>query len=197
MTAKDKEEDAAYWASRAPLVPEEWFHPRRHGKISSLHGVRHTQRVHIHAQRLTELLEWERADRDLVLSAALWHDIGRTGEGVDPGHGWDSVARADELGLTAALPDEDAAVLRFAIERHSLSDRGAEESAQELAAADDGAFRLVDPQRALRVLRLLKDADALDRIRIGFGECADPRQLRHHQTIELIGFAEALYRAFD
>ena len=47
------------------------------------------------------------------------------------------------------------------------------------------------------MLWLLKDADALDRIRIGFGECADPRQLRHPQTIELIGFAEALYRAFD
>ena len=159
--------------------------------------MRHTQRVHIHAQRLTEQLEWDRADRDLVLCAALWHDIGRTGDGVDPGHGWDSVARADGLGLTAALADEDAAVLRFAIERHSLSDRGAAESAEELAGASDGACRLDDPQRALRVLWLLKDADALDRIRIGFGERADPRQLRHHQTIELIGFAEALYRAFD
>ncbi len=191
MSVRDNE-DAAYWASRAPLVPEEWFRHR-----SSLHGARHTQRVHIHVQRLTERLGWPRADRDLVLRAALWHDIGRAGDGVDPGHGWDSVARADELGLLAALPDEDAAVLRFAIERHSLSDSGAGQSAQELATADDVSVRLADPQRALRVLWLLKDADALDRIRIGFGECADPRQLRHQQTVELIGFAEALYRAFD
>lgn len=190
MTVRDNE-DAAYWASRAPLVPEDWFSRR-----SRLHGVRHTQRVHIHAQRLTEQLEWPRADRDLVLRAALWHDIGRTGDGVDPGHGWDSVARADELGLTATLPDQDAAVLRFAIERHSLSDRGAADSAEELATSDDPSLRLDDPQRALRVLWLLKDADALDRIRIGLGECADPRQLRHHQTVRLIGFAEALHRAF-
>jgi HD superfamily phosphodiesterase len=191
MTVRDNE-DAAYWASRAPQVPEDWFRHR-----SSLHGVRHTQRVHIHAQRLTEQLGWPRAEREIVLRAALWHDIGRTGDGVDPGHGLSSAARADELGLTAALPDDEAAVVRFAIERHSLSDRGAAESARELATAEDALIRLDDLQRALRALRLLKDADALDRIRIGFGECADPRQLRHQQTIELIGFAEALYRALD
>lgn len=189
------DEDVAYWASHAPLVEEAWF--RRRCRPREVHGVRHTQRVYIHARRLTGQLDWPRPDRDLVLSAALWHDIGRTGDGVDPGHGWDSVARADELGLIAALPEADAAVVRFAIERHSRSDRGAAESAEELAAAADSCYRLEDPQRALRVLWLLKDADALDRIRIGFGECADPRQLRHQQSIELIGFAKALFEAFN
>ena len=145
--------------------------------------MRHTQRVHIHAQRLTEELEWPAEDRELVLHAALWHDIGRLGDGVEPGHGAGSVERADELGLTAALSDEDAAVVRFAILRHSLPDDGAIEHAEGLAAADDPARRLADPERALRVLWLLKDADALDRIRLGFGEQADPRQLRHPRTV--------------
>jgi hypothetical protein len=52
---------------------------------------------------------------------------------------------------------------------------------------------LRDPERALRVLWLLKDADALDRVRLGLGECADPRQLRHAATVDLIPFAGALY----
>jgi HD superfamily phosphodiesterase len=189
MTDRDQE-DAALWATRAPRVPEGWFRHR-----SRLHGVRHTQRVHIHAQRLTGQLGWPRADQELVLSAALWHDIGRKGDGVEPAHGRGSVARADELALTAELSDADAAVVRFAIERHSLSDGGAEQLAAELAGAHDPARRLAEPERALRVLWLLKDADALDRIRLGFGERADPRQLRHPQTVELIGFAEALYLA--
>jgi HD superfamily phosphodiesterase len=189
MTVRTDEE-AALWAARAPHVPDEWFKRR-----SSLHGVRHTQRVHIHVQRLVEQLAWSRADREIVLHAALWHDIGREGDGVEPSHGVSSVARADELGLTAALSEGDAAVARFAIERHSLSDRGAEEHAAELAAADDPARRLASSERALRVLWLLKDADALDRVRLGFGERADPRQLRHPQTVELIDFAEALHRA--
>jgi HD superfamily phosphodiesterase len=187
MTDADLAE-AALWAERAPQVQEDWFR-----RWSSLHGVRHTQRVHIHTQRLTEDLEWPAADRGLVLHAALWHDIGRLGEGVEPAHGAGSVEHADELGLLAAMPDEDAAVVRFAILRHSLPDDGALEHATGLAAAGDPARRLADPQRALRVLWMLKDADALDRIRLGFGERADTRQLRHPRSAELIGFAESLY----
>ena len=189
MKGRDQE-DASRWATRAPRVPERWF--RHH---SRLHGVRHTQRVHIHVQRLTEQVGCPRADREVVLCAALWHDIGREGDGVEPSHGRAGVARADELGLTAGLSGADAAIARFAIERHSISDGGAEQRAAELAGADDPARRLAQPERALRILWLLKDADALDRIRLGFGECADPRQLRHPQTIELVGFAEALYLA--
>jgi hypothetical protein len=82
---------------------------------------------------------------------------------------------------------------RFAILRHSLPDRGAEEQAAKLASSADEARRLAEPERAMRVLELLKDADALDRVRLGLGECADPRQLRHEATIELIPFAAALY----
>jgi HD superfamily phosphodiesterase len=187
MTEPDTTE-AALWAARAPQVDQHWFR-----RWSSLHGVRHTQRVHIHAQRLTEGLEWPAADQALALHAALWHDIGRLGDGVEPGHGAGSVERADELGLTAALPDEDAAIVRFAIMRHSLPDSGALEHAEGLAAAGAPAQRLADPARALRVLWMLKDADALDRIRLGFGEQADRRQLRNPRSVQLIGFAEALY----
>jgi HD superfamily phosphodiesterase len=187
MTETDTAQ-AALWAARAPRVSEAWF---RHW--SSLHGVRHTQRVHIHVQRLTEELGWPAEDRELVLAAALWHDIGRLGDGVEPRHGAGSVEQADGLHLTAVLSGEDAAVVRFAILRHSLPDDGADELAQGLAAAADPSRRLADPRRALRVLWLLKDADALDRIRLGLGEQADPRQLRHPRSAELIDFAEALY----
>ncbi len=180
--------EARTWIAARPEVAERWFL-----HFSRLHGVTHTQRVHIHAKRLLELLAWSRADGELVLRAALWHDIGRHGDGVEPGHGASSAARADELGLTADLAPADAAVVRFAILRHSLSDRGAPGLAAELAACEDGARRLAEPERALRVLWLLKDADALDRVRLGFGECADPRQLRHEETIDLIPFAAALY----
>ena len=188
MTDIDTRE-AAFWAKRAPQVDEAWFR-----RWSSLHGVRHTQRVHIHAQRLTEELEWPPADRALALHAALWHDIGRLGDGVEPGHGAGSVERTDELGLAATLSAEDAAVVRFAILRHSLPDHDALEHAEGLATAGDPARRLADPGRALRVLWLLKDADALDRCRLRFGEQADPRQMRTPRSVQLIDFAEALYQ---
>jgi HD superfamily phosphodiesterase len=183
--------DAVAWAGRAPVVPDRWF--RR--PDSRLHGPGHTRRVHVHAQRLLEQLRWDPADSQLVLHAVLWHDIGRVGDGIEPEHGLRSAERADELGLTAALDPDDAAVVRFAILRHSLHDRGAAELAAELATSADRARRLAQPERALRVLWLLKDADALDRVRLGFGERADPRQLRHPEAIGLIPFAGALYAA--
>ncbi len=182
--------EARAWLARRPEVPQHWF--RHHSRI---HGVSHTQRVHVHAQRLLEELAWPRPDRELVLRAALCHDIGRHGDGIEAGHGASSAARADELGLTADLAPADAAVVRFAILRHSLRDGGATTLAAELAAGEDAARRLAEPERALRVLWLLKDADALDRIRLGFGECADPRRLRHYETIALIPFAAAVYAA--
>jgi hypothetical protein len=185
-------DEAAFWLGRAPHVPGDWFTRR-----SSLHGVAHTQRVHIHAQRLTGLLDRPLPESALVLRAALWHDIGREGDGVEPVHGLLSAARADELGLLAQLTPPDAAVVRFAIERHSLGDAGAGERAASLAAASDPARRLTDPERALRVLWLLKDADALDRVRLGAGERPDPRQLRYRETAGLVEFADALLAAFE
>lgn len=179
--------DAARWAARAPDVPGAWFR-----RFSRLHGVAHTQRVHIHAQRLLAELGWDERDEQVVLSAALWHDIGRATDGIEPRHGELSVLQADRLGLTATLQPADAAVVRFAIHRHSLPDRGAAAWAAELATDPAEARRLAEPERALRVLWLLKDADALDRIRLGLGEAADPRQLRHAAAVAQIPFAVEL-----
>ena len=180
--------EATAWAGRAPRVPQEWFRRR-----SRLHGPGHTCRVHVHAQRLLGQLGWPADDVDLALRAVLWHDIGRLGDGVEPGHGCSSAERADERGLSANLAPADAALVRFAIRRHSLADRGAEDEAARLAASQDQARRLAQPERALRVLWLLKDADALDRVRLGFGERADPRRLRRPEAVELIPFASALF----
>ena len=231
MTPRDG--DARAWAALAPNVPDDWFvHPSR------LHGVRHTQRVHVHAQRLTSELRWDDADTRLVLSAALWHDIGRTNDGEDPRHGAQSAARVLELGLpdapdagmtpaaegapvttqalataqalstAPALATAEADIVLFAIVHHCLRDEDAREAvtwwhAARLRGATrrpgaarpaDEARRLAQPERALRILWLLKDADALDRVRLQRWEEADPTMLRHPQTATLLPFADELYR---
>jgi HD superfamily phosphodiesterase len=165
------------WRRSAPHVPAEWFNHASH-----LHTVRHTQRVHIHAQRLVRALAWPDQDAGLALSAALWHDIGRTDDSWDPDHGALSARRAVELGLTDALPEEDAGLVLFAVRFHSLSDLAGEEQAPFEA----------DPDRALRVLRLLKDADALDRVRLADWEGPDPDQMRNREAVDMIPFAREL-----
>jgi HD superfamily phosphodiesterase len=174
-------DDARVWASRAPDVPDHWF-----ACASYLHGVRHTQRVHIHAQRLVRGLRWSVTDARLVLAAALWHDIGRGDDEWDPEHGALSAARAVDLDLLSSLDEAEARLVLFAVRYHCRSDaRGA------LRATDEP-----DPESALRILRLLKDADGLDRVRLG-RQCLDPKQLRHPEAPAMIPFAWALLGAFD
>jgi hypothetical protein len=182
-------EEAAVWATRVPDVPECWF-----ARASTLHGVRHTQRVHVHAERLAGTLGWSEADTHLVLGAALWHDIGRTHDDVDPGHGALSAARAVEKGRVRSLAPSDAEIVLFAIRCHSLSDASAEAEALKRGRerGGNGVRRLAEPERALDVLWLLKDADALDRVRLAPWEAADPRQLRHPASEKLLKFAAAL-----
>ncbi len=181
-------DDAESWAERAPRVPAEWFR-----RPSALHGAAHTARVHIHAQRLTRDLGCSETDTRLVLTAALWHDIGRVHDGWAPEHGAQSAARAVQLGLTTRLTPDEAEVVLFAIALHSLPD----ESAAPEARRRQASGLLAEPERALRILWLLKDADALDRVRLGPGEDADPRQLRHRETRDLIPFAARLYGVCD
>ncbi len=191
-------DEVARWVARAPEVPEAWF-LRRGPQSSRVHGVTHTQRVHIHAQRLTEVLAWDEGDAALVLRAALVHDIGRRDDGVDPWHGATSASRAEQLGLLDDLSSEEAAVMAFAVRYHSRTDERAVRSLERPDAADDrgrDGARHADPVRALRVLWLLKDADALDRVRLHFPRGADPDMLRHRETVDLMPFAVELYRAF-
>jgi len=207
------ETEALAWAAQIPDVPERWF-----VRPSTLHGVRHTQRVHVHVQRLTAELRWSDADTRLALYAALWHDIGRTNDGEDARHGSQSAARVLELGLPDAPPHSgplstaDADLVLFAIVHHCLSDddakaatgwwdaarlRGAVRRPGDEQPGADATHRLTQPQRALRVLWMLKDADALDRVRLQSWEAADPDMLRHRQTSTLLDFADALYRVTE
>ncbi len=193
------------WAALTPRVSEEWFlHP------SGLHGVHHAQRVHVHAQRLTSELRWDDADTRLVLCAALWHDIGRTNDGPDERHGAQGATRALALGLLSHLTEAETDLVLFAIVHHCLSDERAREAASWWHAARlraaarrpdeagpamiDATGGLAEPERALRILWLLKDANALDRVRLAPWEAADPAQLRHAESVALLPFAEALYR---
>lgn len=192
----DPGREALAWAARAPDVSPKWFM-----RTSTLHGIHHTQRVHIHAQRLAAEHDWSDADTRLVLQAALWHDIGRTDDDVDPGHGAASALRAARLGLPAELPESDAGIVLFAVRFHSLSDEEAVQTARSSAGNRDPAWPRAgarmqapeDPERALDILWLLKDADALDRVRLARWEAADPKQLRLPGSVRLLPFASELY----
>ena len=171
--------EAQDWAARAPVVPAGWF-TAPHG----IHGVRHTQRVCLHAVRLAHELGWDEPDIRLALLAALWHDIGRTSDGRDPWHGRESVRRVKAWRLAGELTPASREIVFFAIRYHAMRDETGESAASELA----------DPACALRLLWLLKDADGLDRVRLG-PRGLDPAQFRSPQAAASVDFARALLEA--
>jgi hypothetical protein len=148
-------------------VPASWFvRPDGSDGSAGIHGIAHTRRVLIHARELAGELGLEGWECEALELAARWHDIGRTHDGADYYHGAKSAGKVVGLGLHAGV---EAAVLEtalFAVTHHC----GSEEHAER------GTHRTPDPAATWRVFRVLKDADGLDRVRLGD---LDPNMLRH------------------
>jgi len=156
-------------------MPDLFRHP------STLHGQAHVARVMVHAIRLVE------ATGQQEHSARLWaavflHDIARTHDDVCYRHGADAARRLraepslqerlTEVSLTAT----DYPAIEAAISAHC---------APKEVGRDHEHWRLI---------ALLKDADALDRVRI---DDLDPGYLRHPQAKDMISFAQALFDHTD
>ena len=117
-----------------------------------------------------------------VFRAASYHDVGRTFDGYDVDHGARSALRLAELtGQTGEALRE----LQAAVTAHARPDREMEGVV--------ASFHLQNLPWALELTRLLKDADNLDRVRLGD---LDPRFLRHSSAKDLTGFAERLFRRY-
>ena len=120
---------------------------------STLHGPAHVGRVMIHALRLVEATGFAE-EMPRLWAAVYLHDIGRRHDGVAPSHGAKAWLRLADLpdvrGLfeRGGVTDADLPAIQAAVTRHS-----------------NGEARHGEPHR--RLIELLKDADGLDRVRLG------------------------------
>lgn len=135
-----------------------WFaRPDGSSGAYGLHGTGHTKRVLSHARDIAaelELADWE---REAIELAACWHDIGRTHDGVDYYHGAKSAGKVVGLDLHLGIEPVILEAALFAITHHCGSESHAEQAVQWTS----------EPEATLRIFRVLKDADALDRVRLG------------------------------
>jgi hypothetical protein len=154
-----------------PFLPASaWFRHNPYG----IHGVAHAARVLVWAEVLAGTVAGPQAiDRDALRWAAACHDIGRENDGIDPQHparaaAW-VLAKLRTVRPTATEVDVDrvAELCRW----HTSSDRAV-------------------PRMTLELL-ILKDADALDRARLGD---LDPGRLRLARARDVVALAEELYR---
>jgi hypothetical protein len=157
-------------------IKPEHFH-RPHG----IHGVNHTKRVLFLVELLSALKNLAESERDILSIAAIYHDIGRTNDGVDAIHGFSSFIKAEKLGLIHFESPEDFNAVRYLIETHCIDDEEA------FALVKD--YGLQQPERGKESLKSFKDADGLDRVRIND---LNPRMLRLPVSRELVQIAEEL-----
>jgi len=117
-----------------------------------------------------------------MAKASLYHDIGRTHDGVCYEHGRNSIQKALRLELIGGKVNEESEILRYVIVNHCLHDFKAESLDKYL---------IDNRERAVELLKLFKDSDGLDRVRIGD---LDVKYLRYPVSGELVPFAEYLLK---
>lgn len=144
---------------------------------SHLHGINHTYRVMTHCIVLGNILGFERETK-LALCGAYIHDMARKHDSKCFQHGaWAAEYKFPTffpLFKSLGVPESDQEEIKIAVQWHSLPDE----------------IDLSNPFR--KTVALLKDADALDRIRLGEGELKVER-LRFPETVGLADYAKRLY----
>jgi hypothetical protein len=143
---------------------------------SVVHGQAHVARVLVHALRLIE------ATGFVGETAGLWaavylHDIARQHDGYCTRHGHDAwmrladVPHVRDLFGRGGVREDDYPAIEFAVTIHCSGEPSPSDSYYRLAA-------------------LLKDADGLDRVRLGD---LKPHMLRHESARSMVGFAQRLH----
>jgi hypothetical protein len=151
-----------------------------------IHGLMHTRRVLLLNIIIGLLQGCSEKQLNILCTAALYHDIGRINDNVDPQHGRESFRKAEDLGVLTGLDSSEGQILKYIIENHCISDRQARELLPD--------YGLSDQKEVQYLFNIFKDADGLDRVRIND---LDSRQLRTEAGKKLILLARELYHNFD
>ena len=149
-----------------------------HQRGGTGHGKLHTARVLFLALAIIQAgkVRLNRAELSQLTNAIVFHDIGRKNDRVDDGHGKASQEIYEKNAGSSADP-----TVCFLIEYHCLDDKLAEEY---LKTTDTIRAR----KRTWFLYQILKDADALDRVRFGIYDL-DVNQLRLPISHKLVPLA--------
>ena len=134
------------------IVPDLYHRP------SGIHGVGHVRRTLLLSLLMSDFDKLSIQHTLILAYASVYHDIGRTHDGVDYYHGYASYEKVLEHGLLNNHEANEVYTIQELIERHAISDKKA------------FSFETLDEAKRDEVqflLRYFKDADGLDRVRLG------------------------------
>ncbi len=150
---------------------------------SAIHGTGHIERVMLLGAVIAMLEDESNENMNLLMDMCSYHDTGRVSDWLDEFHGSRSCYKLEELTGRAG---EELKLTMAGVEAHSRKDDDMDSVIAKYEPADIA--------RAKRLALLLKDADGLDRVRIGD---LDPRFMRTDAAKTLTGFSEYLFKAYS
>lgn len=156
--------------------------------ISKFHGLYHSQKVCFFAIVLASMLNLNKTDIQIIIDAALYHDIGRDSEYEDSLHGLISANKIDDIISENPIykEKENLQILKAIMDSHSQKDNNyrVDNVIETYEISDVERFKILD--------KILRDADALDRYRFNKDSNAylDINKLSLDESKSLVNVAE-------
>ena len=154
-------------------------------KSEGFHGEDHITRTITLGAYVAKGERYSEEETKLLLLCCSYHDVGRSNDKRDDGHGPKAAEMIMAGRVTAMneLPDERKKIAAAAISVHSQSDTTAPMYEEKYGIEDHELF--------MKMMRGLKDADNLDRVRI---RDLDTSHLRSDTANNGVAFAENLLK---
>lgn len=155
---------------------------------NGMHGKGHTARVMKLLSVISCLEKLNDNEKKILAYTGLYHDIGRTNDYYDLIHGRTSYEKLVSTGLISniKLNKQDIKTLKYIIENHCIPDDQGKENVINYGIKDLG--------KALKLYYIFKDADCLDRVRLGD---LDEKFVRLKSSKSLIPIAKYLFFESD
>ena len=154
---------------------------------SLFHTRDHCARVLLFALLLANREDWTPEERDILAAAAVFHDSCRKDDGYDVGHGRRGAEAYWDFCMSKRLPFSE--ICYRILEYHDREDKLGEKAL---------AIMGKEGERGIRLYRIFKDADALDRYRLGPGQGElDVKYLRTDAAKELTGYAKRVVESWN
>lgn len=149
---------------------------------SRIHGQGHIERVILLSLLLSFYYKLDKNDTDILRYAASLHDTKRVDDSYDTEHGYRAALYSIDY---AKIDENDKNILQAVLATHSRPDKDMDKTIEE--------FFVKDMDRARYLSKLFKDADALDRVRLGD---LDQKYLRNDFSHDLVDFSERLFEKY-
>lgn len=159
------------------------------------HGIMHNERVSLFALYIALKQELDLIDLIILIEAAKYHDIGRENDFRDDYHGLRSANMIASI-TNEKLKQNDLNILASIVECHSYNDE---------YLIDENKIKIIlnkynidEKKRFIKLARILKDADGLDRVRLsGEKSKLDENYLRTKEAKKLVKVAYKLFENYQ